>query len=592
MKIEFLLPYVVCSFLIFPVFKVCGICTFPSPFANSTWYDNTRGTVSFNSTNVSGWGLTVFKQLISTWICVNNASSKTLIMRSSSTFTYSSKQIYAYICLSLTEITNTSYYYYQKYQMEANAGQERVKMWEYGNLTSGICDDTIAIPALEFHVLVKTGFEAASAIQLPDSFQFSADYYYTGSDGTVACNTSVDSWDMCTNTSAVTFNNSTCSQPIAFSSGGSFWAVAAMSISNYTCVVVYNRDTGVAGDQFYRFSCICLNGTIASVAPHNCTSNQVPTEIPTEADGTTKIGHLLTIQSKHKPCVPANVINTTTSTIGVSKPGLSGGAIAGIVIGIVAPIILVIVIVILYQLGHCHTIRSCVCDSIAKIPRCKVCRKNGVVKVEMPIPKDKSNGTTPHVETVEETGKSANLRKENTILNNTSRTSPNKRQKSDLDKSLLQRPATMTSIGFELRSEKTDVTQITMTPQQNAETSTQKKTSENNSRLKLFGLNLSFILCCPEKKTDVNARQPTVGFDVPETSKPGSKTDKKQSTAANTSTNADKAEKYNKKESKTQAQQTEKMNSKENKSNQDNLVDGEQKNQATNKSNSEKVPGN
>lgn len=512
------MSYVVYTITIFTVSEVSGACTFPSSFVNSTWYDNTRGTLTFTKTTMSGWVFTVYSKTLSTWQCVDNSSSTVLVMRSNSSFNYSTISLYAYICLSLTEITARSYYYYQRHAMEPNAGQERVMISDNGSLTKNICNNSITVPDLEFHVLVKTGSESDAAIQLPDIFQFYSDYYYTASNGTVACNNSVDRWDMCTNNSAITFNYSTCSQPIAFSTNGSFWVVANMSASTYECIVVYNRDTGNLKNDSYRFACICFDGFNASVAPRNCTSNQKPTSLPTEADGTTLIGHLLTVQSKHKPCVQVNF--TANATVTATTSGLSDGAKVGIAMGIIAAVVLIIAIVLLYTYGKCHTICGRVCNCVEKMPCCKPCCKNKIAEVKKPILRD---DMLPQVVTVEETSKSLKLTKEKSMMTTMTRFSSDKRQKSELDKSLIERHVTTTSIGVELKSNWSNGDKnIAVALQPNADGS-----APNQPRIKLFPC----MLCCPDKKLEESSEHIVAETTVTQTpmKKPETATVKRKS---------------------------------------------------------------
>ena len=59
---------------------------------------------------------------------------------------------------------------------------------------------------------------ASAAITFPDKLLFSADYKYMTSTGTVACDDSTDTMDMCTDKTALSFNNYTnCNQEIAYS---------------------------------------------------------------------------------------------------------------------------------------------------------------------------------------------------------------------------------------------------------------------------------------------------------------------------------------------------------------------------------------
>jgi hypothetical protein len=58
-----------------------GQCNIPSPFASSTWLDSTRGTITFDTTTMNGWGVTVFHQQRSSWECVDSSDSSTLVLK-------------------------------------------------------------------------------------------------------------------------------------------------------------------------------------------------------------------------------------------------------------------------------------------------------------------------------------------------------------------------------------------------------------------------------------------------------------------------------------------------------------------------------
>lgn len=62
-----------------------------------------------------------------------------------------------------------------------------------------------------------TGFEANAAITCPESLLFSGDYLYLNYDGSFDCNGTADVMDVCSTTSEVTFNYTTCSQRLAYS---------------------------------------------------------------------------------------------------------------------------------------------------------------------------------------------------------------------------------------------------------------------------------------------------------------------------------------------------------------------------------------
>ena len=61
------------------------------------------------------------------------------------------------------------------------------------------------------------GFEANAAVTCPESLLFSGDYLYLNNDGTFDCNGTTDVMDVCTDSTAVTYDYSKCSQRIGYS---------------------------------------------------------------------------------------------------------------------------------------------------------------------------------------------------------------------------------------------------------------------------------------------------------------------------------------------------------------------------------------
>ncbi|XP_052794926.1 uncharacterized protein LOC128227972 [Mya arenaria] len=295
---------IVIYFTVTLITGICGQCTFPSPFASSMWHDSTRGDLTFTDTTLTGWDVTLSPtQTIDTWTCLDYADSSKLVIKATSRFTLvGSSQVYVYACLVLTEVTaGVSYTYQQRNVQEGNAAQNRLRFNSAGTLASAsdVCDDTATIPTLDFHVLVLSGSESSAAVILPTSFLFSADYILQASDGTLTCNDTVDVMDMCSDTSALTFDYTTgnCQEQVAYSAGGSLYCVATVSLTSYDCAVFYNRDPTISGTAT-RFTCICSDGNTASVAPNNCTIYQDATSVPTDADMTTPVGYLINFGAK------------------------------------------------------------------------------------------------------------------------------------------------------------------------------------------------------------------------------------------------------------------------------------------------------
>ncbi|XP_060573353.1 uncharacterized protein LOC132731232 [Ruditapes philippinarum] len=93
------------------ILKANGQCNIPSPFASSTWLDSTRGTITFDTTTMNGWGVTVFNQQRSSWECVDSSDSSTLVLKSTTSILYSNSPIFIFMCMKLTQITTNSYSY-------------------------------------------------------------------------------------------------------------------------------------------------------------------------------------------------------------------------------------------------------------------------------------------------------------------------------------------------------------------------------------------------------------------------------------------------------------------------------------------------
>ncbi|XP_060573348.1 uncharacterized protein LOC132731227 [Ruditapes philippinarum] len=291
------------------IFEVRCQCTFGTTFASTSWHDNTKGTLTFTSTGMTGLSFksirTVGTSTISSWQCVNHTDDTYLILRTTSTFAFqplsstTSTNVYAYACLQLTSVTSNSFIYYQRQVQEINLGGERLKISASSTLLQDdVCDTTITVPTTEYHVLVKSGSEASAAIQCPDSLLFAADFTYYASDGTSACSSSGDRWDVCASKSEMAITTNTCTQEIAFSADGNFYCVANIISNGYDYTTVYNRDSTISSTT-NRFACLSICGDDISVAPGNCTAYQTPFSYPLEADQATKTGHRIVITDKY-----------------------------------------------------------------------------------------------------------------------------------------------------------------------------------------------------------------------------------------------------------------------------------------------------
>ena len=58
-----------------------GQCTFQSQFSATTWHDDTKGTLTFTETTMTGWDFVAFGQTVNSWQCLDNSSSNYLILK-------------------------------------------------------------------------------------------------------------------------------------------------------------------------------------------------------------------------------------------------------------------------------------------------------------------------------------------------------------------------------------------------------------------------------------------------------------------------------------------------------------------------------
>lgn len=299
-------PYVFCK----------GGCTWPSPWVNTTWRDNTRGDITFHTDTLTGWTMTAQGSTIRNWECLDNSSFSSdgiLLMKATDTFRIGGLTYIPYLCIATTKITDYSYYYYQQHDQDPNGGYERGKFSTDGFITSKatVCSNTAPVPTAEFHFLLLPGYESAAKQWCPPSLLARMDYTYTSTAGAVSCDTSTDNWDVCTNRTTMTFNYTTCGTQMLYSTSGTLYCMVNFT-STYEYGLVYNTDASPT----YRFSCIVSNtaGSAASVVYKNCTVNQTPTTYAKQADGT-NIGYLVTMTPIETcPFLPPTTTTTTTTS--------------------------------------------------------------------------------------------------------------------------------------------------------------------------------------------------------------------------------------------------------------------------------------
>ncbi|KAL4231010.1 hypothetical protein ACF0H5_011383 [Mactra antiquata] len=369
---RYLLGWILLNYCCFRISE--GGCWWPTPFPGSTWLDSTRDTITFTTETLTGFSMTVPGGSISNWECLDNSSfagEKILVIKSTDTFSLVGATWITYLCLQMTEVSTNSFVYYQQAAQDPTGGYNRALFSQNGMITNKatICSGT-AVPPAEYHFMVKQG-EELNSLQPCGSFLLSKfDYQVTDTSSTVSCDSTTDNWDVCTNTSMIAFNYTTCATVMAYSSGGTVYCMATVSADGFQYQTVYNPSSTPN-----KFACIVVNsaGSAASFINNNCTVGQTPTSYAKNHDGT-NIGYLATM-TKTASCFTTTTTTTTTSTTSTtsvttatasgttaaaggggggggansaaSTDGGSGGSIIPMIAGAVVGILLIIIILFL-----------------------------------------------------------------------------------------------------------------------------------------------------------------------------------------------------------------------------------------------------
>lgn len=270
-------------------------CSWPTAFLNSNWHDSTRGIITFNTTTMQGWTYyTTSGAAITDWECVSSSTFSTdgrMIMVSKSFVTFGNTY-YAYLCITLTKVTDYSYRYYINRDTDSNLKGERLFVYTVNTLTDPgiICSDVIGASGAEYQMLIKSGNESAAKVRCPWYFLGRYGYVHTYSNGTATCNSSTSEWTMCTDSQLMTFNYTKCQAKVANSMSNTVWCVANVIVGSTNYVMVFNgndAESSIDNQNVYRFTCLAISGnrSSVSVSPKYCQANQTAFQLPSTTGG-------------------------------------------------------------------------------------------------------------------------------------------------------------------------------------------------------------------------------------------------------------------------------------------------------------------
>ncbi|KAK3604572.1 hypothetical protein CHS0354_026263 [Potamilus streckersoni] len=267
-------------------------CTFPSILSGS-WWDSNRGVLTFGSENINGLSFTIYGTNLQNWDCwqvdgfQGQNDGGTLIIKAEDFLSAFGVNFYVYLCLNLTRISAYSFYYYQMYDRQTNANNERVFVTDAPE--DSLTKDDICKKQLdsgfdaEFKLLLKKGSEYGARQELPDQLLGNFEYILIDTNGSY-CSSLGGQMETCNDKKTMVFDYTKCKKEIAYSTSGNLSCVAKLQKGSHMYVMMYNPDPA---EPIYRFTCfvVSMDGTRASYVYKNCSSNQSPDTFSLASDG-------------------------------------------------------------------------------------------------------------------------------------------------------------------------------------------------------------------------------------------------------------------------------------------------------------------
>ncbi|KAK3097990.1 hypothetical protein FSP39_015096 [Pinctada imbricata] len=272
-----------------------GSCTLPSGW-DGTWHDSGYGDVVFTSSTqgvTSGWGIQAYSSQVTSWTCVSEDTSQNrlLFIGDQDVNLFSIPQS-AFLCVEWKQLTNHSFSYYIRANVEINAGSKRVLIQQKDTSittynVASYCNPTSGPGAEEYHVIVQQGYVEQVKQWCPIPLLGTFSYVHNdGSSGTCGTGSVLD---VCSSWTTMLFNYTQCSTVQAFSLEGAVYCVNTVSSGGTYYTTVINPGT-IDNSNYHRFTCFATSRSGSTVHVSDsvgiCESNQSPLTKQTDGSGT------------------------------------------------------------------------------------------------------------------------------------------------------------------------------------------------------------------------------------------------------------------------------------------------------------------
>ncbi|XP_048244254.1 uncharacterized protein LOC124148117 isoform X1 [Haliotis rufescens] len=315
-------------------------CTFPSDLTGD-WVTSSRSTLTFTSTTFTPW--TVTSQGTFTFTCLQNNGS--FYISKSNSFSYVGLTWYAYLCMDLNAINSNAFYYNLGSSREAGAGNDKVKIFADGTtITQALICDDVSYTIGTHDVMVKSGAAASAASSCPTDVQ--AKWMYSLDAGSGDTCSSGSYLEVCTDTTAMNFNYTSCNSNVAYSAGGSLYCIYNTTSGANTYLTLYNNDITTDEASTYRFTCMVLSASGSQVYmtqyPQQCLSNQTSTSVVSP-------GATLVLQNSTS-CNPTTTAPTTTAATATTTAPVSSALATGLGVTFGLLFIILVAVVVIWCL--------------------------------------------------------------------------------------------------------------------------------------------------------------------------------------------------------------------------------------------------
>ncbi|XP_078324661.1 uncharacterized protein LOC144617761 [Crassostrea virginica] len=242
----------------------------------------------------SGWSVTAYGVPVTTWTCVTENTTNNIMLFKGDQVVEDSSGIKKNVfrCIQWKKITDESYFYYIKHDINTNANNMRVGLGIYDPFVvsfdiSTYCSPTSSPGLEEYHMLVKQG--AGPGIQQWCPNAFLGKFSYIHNTGSVQTCTSSSELSTCSDWRRMIFDYTKCSTIQAFSAEGRVHCVNTIQSGSTFYTSLFNPGT-VDEASYFRFTCFAFTvsstGIRVSDSKGSCQMNQSPTNKATDGSGT------------------------------------------------------------------------------------------------------------------------------------------------------------------------------------------------------------------------------------------------------------------------------------------------------------------